>query len=38
MAKYDVEISAIACHGNALHPNKEIADKLIISIKEISWR
>ena len=27
MAKYEVEISAIACHGNALHPNKEIAEK-----------
>ncbi len=27
MAKYDVSISAIACHGNALHPNKEIAEK-----------
>ena len=25
MAKYEVSISAIACHGNALHPNKEIA-------------
>ncbi|MBQ9783424.1 MAG: sugar phosphate isomerase/epimerase, partial [Clostridia bacterium] len=24
--KYDVEICALACHGNALHPNKEIAE------------
>ncbi len=23
--KYDVKICALACHGNALHPNKEIA-------------
>ncbi len=23
--KYDVEICALACHGNPLHPNKEIA-------------
>ena len=27
MAKYEVEISAIACHGNPLHPNTQIADK-----------
>ena len=27
MAKYDITISALACHGNPLHPNKEIADK-----------
>ncbi len=25
--KYEVSISAIACHGNPLHPNKEIAAK-----------
>jgi len=24
--KYDVEICALACHGNALHPNREIAE------------
>ncbi len=24
--KYDVEICALACHGNPLHPNKEIAE------------
>ena len=24
--KYDVEICALACHGNPVHPNKEIAD------------
>ena len=24
--KYDVEICALACHGNPLHPDKEIAD------------
>lgn len=27
MEKYDVSISAIACHGNPLHPNKEIGAK-----------
>lgn len=27
LAKYEIEISAISCHGNALHPQKEIADK-----------
>ena len=30
--KYDVEISALSCHGNPVHPNKEIAssyDKVI---------
>ncbi len=24
--KYDVEICALACHGNPVHPNKDIAD------------
>ena len=27
LAKYDIEIAAISCHGNPLHPQKEIADK-----------
>ena len=27
MAKYDVSISAISCHGNPLHPQKAIAEK-----------
>ena len=27
LEKYDIEISAISCHGNPLHPQKEIADK-----------
>lgn len=27
MAKYEVSISAIACHGNPLHPNQQIAEK-----------
>ena len=27
LSKYDIEISAISCHGNPLHPNKEIAKK-----------
>ena len=27
LKKYNLEISAISCHGNALHPQKEIADK-----------
>lgn len=26
LAKYELEIAAIACHGNPLHPNKEIAE------------
>lgn len=26
-AKYDIEISAISCHGNPLHPQKDIAEK-----------
>lgn len=25
--KYNMEISALSCHGNAVHPQKEIADK-----------
>src|SRR5690606_5423781 len=25
--KYDMEISALSCHGNPVHPQKEIADK-----------
>ncbi len=27
LKKYDVEISALSCHGNPVHPNKEIAAK-----------
>ena len=27
LAKYNMKISALACHGNPVHPNKEIADK-----------
>lgn len=27
LEKYDIEISAISCHGNPLHPQKDIADK-----------
>ncbi len=26
LKKYDLEISALSCHGNAVHPNKKIAD------------
>lgn len=26
LQKYDIEISGISCHGNPLHPQKEIAD------------
>lgn len=26
LAKYEIEISAISCHGNPLHPNKELAE------------
>mgnify|MGYP001279353381 FL=1 len=25
--KYDMEISALSCHGNPVHPQKELADK-----------
>ena len=25
IAKYDMQISALSCHGNPVHPNKEIA-------------
>ena len=31
--KYDVEICALACHGNPLHPNKEIADSYDVDFK-----
>ncbi len=27
LAKYDMNISAISCHGNPLHPQKDIAEK-----------
>ncbi len=27
LKKYDIEISALSCHGNAVHPDKEIAAK-----------
>lgn len=27
LAKYNIEISALSCHGNAVHPQKDIADK-----------
>lgn len=27
LKKYNMEISALSCHGNAVHPNKEIAAK-----------
>ena len=27
LAKYDLQISALSCHGNAVHPNQEIAKK-----------
>ncbi|MGN0557275.1 MAG: sugar phosphate isomerase/epimerase family protein [Acutalibacteraceae bacterium] len=33
MAKYGMSISAIACHGNPLHPNKEIAEKFDTQFK-----
>ena len=32
--KYDVEICALACHGNPVHPNKEIADSYDKDFKE----
>ena len=27
LKEYDLEISALSCHGNPVHPNKEIAEK-----------
>ncbi len=27
LEKYDIEISAISCHGNPLHPQKDVAEK-----------
>ncbi len=27
LKKYNIEIAAVACHGNPIHPNKEIAEK-----------
>lgn len=27
LKKYDMEISALSCHGNAVHPNKQVANK-----------
>lgn len=27
LKKYNIEISAVSCHGNPVHPNKEIAEK-----------
>ena len=27
LKKYDLEVSALSCHGNPLHPQKDIADK-----------
>ena len=27
LAKYNLEIAALSCHGNCVHPKKEIADK-----------
>ncbi len=27
LKEFDIEISAISCHGNPLHPNREIAEK-----------
>lgn len=27
LKKYNIEIAAVACHGNPIHPNKEIAQK-----------
>ena len=27
LKKYDMKISAVACHGNPVHPNKAIAEK-----------
>ena len=34
LKKYDIEICAISCHGNPLHPNKEIADSFDSQFKD----
>ena len=31
LAKYDIQISALSCHGNPVHPNKEIAAQLYLA-------
>ena len=32
LKKYNMKFSAVACHGNPVHPNKEIAEKLHLSL------
>ncbi len=34
VAKYGLEISALSCHGNPVHPNKEIAAKFDKAIRD----
>ena len=34
LKKYDIEISAFSCHGNPLHPNKEIAENFDKQFKD----
>ena len=34
LKKYDVEICALSCHGNAVHPDKEIAEKFHIDFEK----
>ncbi len=34
LKEFDIEISAISCHGNPLHPTKEIADKFHNEFKD----
>ena len=38
LSKYDLQISALSCHGNPVHPNKEIAaefDKVKLTLGEL---
>ena len=34
LKKYNVEISAISCHGNPVHPNKEIAQRFDTEMRQ----
>ena len=32
LEKYEIEISALSCHGNPVHPNPEIAKSAIMNL------
>lgn len=34
MARHDIQISALSCHGNPIHPNKEIAKQFDDTIRD----